>query len=102
MSKAIPFVLESWAADSAFHLHISRSVSEARLQALRLYRRTLKACPEIKKIYQVPISVEEMRKKLRLDFERHSHVDDPVMIDTLVLKGFNDLEEVPNNQDDIL
>jgi hypothetical protein len=35
-----------------------------------------------------------MRKKIRVDMEMHSHVNDPVIIDTLVLKGFNDLEEV--------
>jgi len=82
---------------SGFAVALTRNLSEAHRQALRLYRNALKSCIDIKRLYQVPFSVQDMRRKIRFDFLRHGKVSDVDVIDMLVLKGFNLLEEAREN-----
>lgn len=75
----------------------SRDMADARRGSLRLYRRALKAAPKMVRTYRLPHNVQEIRQKIRYDFESHSHVNDPALVDLLVMKGENKLEEVEQN-----
>lgn len=75
----------------------SRNMAEATRGSLRLYRRALKAAPTMVRTYRLPLEVAEIRRRIRYDFESHSHVTDPAIVDLLVMKGENNLEEVEQN-----
>lgn len=75
----------------------SRNMSEATRGSLRLYRRALKAAPTMVRTYRLPYEVQEIRRRIRVDFETHSHINDPALVDLLVMKGENQLEEVEQN-----
>jgi len=76
---------------------VSRSLPEASRGSTRLYRRALKSIPMIVRTYRLPYDAGEIRRRIRFDFESHGHVTDPAMVDMIVFKGENELEEVTQN-----
>eukprot|EP01125_Pyxidicula_operculata_P002467 TRINITY_DN12327_c0_g1_i1.p1 TRINITY_DN12327_c0_g1~~TRINITY_DN12327_c0_g1_i1.p1 ORF type:complete len:133 (+),score=31.64 TRINITY_DN12327_c0_g1_i1:36-434(+) len=78
-------------------LHYSRDLTVAKQRSVALYRRCLKEAPEIIRNYRLTYTVEEVRKKMKQHFRENAHVTDPIIIDSLVLKGENQLEECRMN-----
>jgi NADH dehydrogenase (ubiquinone) 1 alpha subcomplex subunit 6 len=90
----------AWVAPNTFqrgNVFASRNMADATRSSLRLYRRALKAAPVMVRTYRLPYSVNEIRRAIRYDFESHSRVTDPAIVDLLVMKGENNLEEVEQN-----
>uniref|UniRef100_A0A6B2LRR0 Complex 1 LYR protein domain-containing protein n=1 Tax=Arcella intermedia TaxID=1963864 RepID=A0A6B2LRR0_9EUKA len=71
----------------------SRTLAESRPSVLRLYRRCLVDAPNIIRNYKLHYSVEDLRKVMKANFLEHRNVQDPVLVDTLVMIGENELEE---------
>lgn len=74
-------------------LPLSRTLGEARAGAIRLYRAACKAAPEIVRSYRLQYTPQDLRRKFRFQFEQNKTITDPQLVDLLVLKGENDLEE---------
>lgn len=90
----------AWVSPNTFqrgNVFASRNMAEATRGSLRLYRRALKAAPVMVRTYRLPYDVNEIRRAIRYDFESHSRVSDPAIVDMLVMKGENNLEEVEQN-----
>eukprot|EP01126_Amoeba_proteus_P044354 TRINITY_DN4926_c0_g1_i1.p1 TRINITY_DN4926_c0_g1~~TRINITY_DN4926_c0_g1_i1.p1 ORF type:complete len:137 (-),score=14.14 TRINITY_DN4926_c0_g1_i1:54-464(-) len=79
------------------HVTPSRTLLEARLSSLRMYRRVLKATPLILRMYKPGISIPQMRELFRYHFVSTGTTEDPRLIDNLVLNGEIELEETLQN-----
>ncbi|CAD7088949.1 unnamed protein product [Hermetia illucens] len=66
---------------------------EARKRVLNLYKAWYRQIPYIVMDYDIPMSVEQCREKLREEFMKHSNVSDIRVIDMLVIKGQMELKE---------
>jgi NADH dehydrogenase (ubiquinone) 1 alpha subcomplex subunit 6 len=53
----------------------------------------LRCAPYVKKLYGVELPLNEMRDRIRSEFERHPRFQDPAVVDMLVFKGKQELEE---------
>lgn len=76
----------------------TESKAELRRQALGLYKAWYKQIPAIMYDYRMPISAEAGRSKLREIFVRNSRLQDPKMINSLIMKGQMELNESVNKQ----
>ena len=74
-------------------LNYSRNMLEARQSVARLYRAACKAAPTICRTYRLQYTPADLRKKFRFQIEQNRSLTDPQMVDLLVMKGANDLEE---------
>jgi len=74
----------------------SGSLSEARQKSRELYRDWYRCAPEIVTIHALTIPPSLIRSRIRAEFERHRYVEDPAVIDILVLKSRQDFQEVMN------
>ncbi|XP_019641607.1 PREDICTED: NADH dehydrogenase [ubiquinone] 1 alpha subcomplex subunit 6-like [Branchiostoma belcheri] len=72
---------------------LSQSLPEARRRVRNLYRAWYREIPHTVHAYQLDISVKAGREKVRELFMQNAHVKDPRVIDLLVVKGRQDLEE---------
>lgn len=72
----------------------SASVEEARHRALELFRETCKALPTIMEVYNLDevISRPQLRSKIGAEFRKHAEVTNPKVIDMLVFKGKEELD----------
>nr|8B9Z_W Chain W, NADH dehydrogenase [ubiquinone] 1 alpha subcomplex subunit 6 [Drosophila melanogaster]8BA0_W Chain W, NADH dehydrogenase [ubiquinone] 1 alpha subcomplex subunit 6 [Drosophila melanogaster] len=66
---------------------------EARKRALNLYKAWYRQIPYIVMDYDIPMTVEQCRDKLREEFVKHRNVTDIRVIDMLVIKGQMELKE---------
>ncbi|KAH8405508.1 hypothetical protein KR215_001491 [Drosophila sulfurigaster] len=66
---------------------------EARKRALNLYKAWYRQIPYIVMDYDIPVSVEQCREKLREQFIKNRNVTDIRVIDMLVIKGQMELKE---------
>jgi len=73
---------------------LSASEQEAREKVIRLYRYALSSVKDIRKHYRLNESKEDIAACIRDLFERHRHVQDRKLIDMLVFKGRQDIDEV--------
>eukprot|EP00943_MAST-04B_sp_MAST-4B-sp1_P000092 g92.t1 len=71
----------------------SGSLKEASKRALQLYRNVLKATPKVKTVFDVDMPLSEMRRAITWQFRKSAHIQDPRIVDMLVVKGEMDLEE---------
>ena len=71
----------------------SQSLKEASSRALKLYRNVLKATPKVKTVFDVDMPLPEMRRAITWHFRKSAHIQDPRIVDMLVVKGEMDLEE---------
>lgn len=65
---------------------------------ISLYKAWYRQLPIIIYDYKLPISNEDARSKLREIFVRNSKIEDPKMINALVIKGEMELNETVNKQ----
>jgi NADH dehydrogenase (ubiquinone) 1 alpha subcomplex subunit 6 len=72
----------------------SSSKEEARVRVLSLYKRTLKEIPWMRQTFHLFGTKKDMNEKIRREFLKHKTVKDLFVIDSLIFKGYNDLEEV--------
>eukprot|EP01012_Entosiphon_sulcatum_P064607 TRINITY_DN93429_c0_g1_i1.p1 TRINITY_DN93429_c0_g1~~TRINITY_DN93429_c0_g1_i1.p1 ORF type:complete len:482 (-),score=118.32 TRINITY_DN93429_c0_g1_i1:31-1476(-) len=59
-----------------------------------LYRDIMKGLPYVKLIFEVPLSLDEMRKRVRAMFDEYAGVTDPEAIRQLIIQGSSDFNEV--------
>lgn len=71
----------------------STARSEAFRRVRRLYKAWLLECPHMVEMYELPVSIKRAKEQVRTEFRKHSHVEDPRVIDLLVFKGQQELEE---------
>ena len=71
----------------------SQSLKEASSRALKLYRNVLKATPKVKTVFDVDMPLPEMRRAITWHFRKSAHIQDPRIVDMLVVKREMDLEE---------
>uniref|UniRef100_A0A8C4R4G8 NADH dehydrogenase [ubiquinone] 1 alpha subcomplex subunit 6 n=1 Tax=Eptatretus burgeri TaxID=7764 RepID=A0A8C4R4G8_EPTBU len=72
---------------------LSSDTFEAKRRARELYRTWYREIPQIVHMFQLDVCVTESREKLRQVFKKNSHLQDPRLIDMLVVKGKMELEE---------
>eukprot|EP01128_Nolandella_sp_AFSM9_P005874 TRINITY_DN292_c1_g2_i1.p1 TRINITY_DN292_c1_g2~~TRINITY_DN292_c1_g2_i1.p1 ORF type:complete len:143 (-),score=43.09 TRINITY_DN292_c1_g2_i1:254-682(-) len=80
-----------------FQMKVSTSLPEAQRQMTLLYRQALRSAPLVKRLYSIPMTVVEMRKKIGAEFRSHGAIDNAAVLDVLCLKGYNLLEEAVGN-----
>lgn len=68
-------------------------MQEARQRVIQLYKSWYREMPSIVNIYDVPITVQQGRVKLRQKFLQNRNVKDIRTIDLLVIKGQMELME---------
>ncbi|XP_074649238.1 NADH dehydrogenase [ubiquinone] 1 alpha subcomplex subunit 6-like [Tubulanus polymorphus] len=72
---------------------LSTNKEDARRRVLNLYKAWYRQIPYVVMEYDVPITVQMGRDKIRAEFEKNRHVTDMRNIDLLVIKGQMDLVE---------
>lgn len=73
---------------------VSRTpMQESAFRVRQLYRAWLLECPHMVELYELPLSIERSKQQVRAEFRKHKHVEDPRVIDLLVFKGQQELEE---------
>eukprot|EP00871_Galdieria_phlegrea_P001588 jgi/Galph1/242/GphlegSOOS_G4999.1 len=73
---------------------LSTSDEEARKRVLQLYRYALKSIKDMRKHYRLTETKQEIAACIRDLFEKHREVKDRKLIDRLVFKGRQDIDEV--------
>ncbi|XP_067089325.1 NADH dehydrogenase [ubiquinone] 1 alpha subcomplex subunit 6 [Osmerus mordax] len=74
----------------------SRDLDEAKRRVRELYRAWYREVPNTVSTFQLDITVRQGRDKMREMFDKNKHVNDPRVIDMLVIKGKMDLQETIN------
>ncbi|KAJ3188062.1 putative ATP-dependent RNA helicase ddx47, partial [Irineochytrium annulatum] len=77
--------------------HSSPSAQAARLRALHLYRDWIRAAPDIVRKYYLEVTTEQIRARVRQEFERNRHVRELGLVDILLFKGRLEYEETMNS-----
>lgn len=68
--------------------------AEARTRVMQLYKAWYRQIPQMVAEFDIPVSVERTRDILREKFRTNAHIKDTRVIDMLVIKGQQDLQEV--------
>ncbi|KAF3846779.1 hypothetical protein F7725_003857 [Dissostichus mawsoni] len=71
----------------------SRDLDEAKRRVRELYRAWYREIPSTVALFQLDINVRTGRDKVREMFDKNKHVNDPRVIDMLVIKGKMELQE---------
>ncbi|CAG9760641.1 unnamed protein product [Ceutorhynchus assimilis] len=75
---------------------LSLDKEEARKRVVSLYKAWFRQLPYIVKQYDMPKSVEQLRDRLREEFNKHQDIKDVRIVDMLVIKGQMELMETVN------
>merc|ERR1712243_246603 len=78
---------------SKWRLLRDRLAKESNNCVLTLYKAWYRQIPYIVMEYDIPKNEAQCRKKLREEFEKHSHIADIRVVDMLVVKGQMELVE---------
>mmetsp|Transcript_6177 Transcript_6177/g.10658 ORF Transcript_6177/g.10658 Transcript_6177/m.10658 type:complete len:133 (-) Transcript_6177:264-662(-) len=78
---------------SAFSTISSKTLQEANAKSAALYRQTLKSIPQIISMYALDVTPAELKPIIDNEFRKYSQVKDPQVLDVLVYKGKQELEE---------
>ncbi|XP_017892336.1 NADH dehydrogenase [ubiquinone] 1 alpha subcomplex subunit 6 [Ceratina calcarata] len=73
---------------------LSLTPIEARRRVITLYKAWYRQIPFIQYNYDLPKTSEDCKKKLREEFERYANVQDIRVIDSLLIRGQMELQEV--------
>lgn len=73
---------------------LSSSESEASMKVHALYRDALRGIGEIRKNYSIVEDAQLVRDVIRDAFERYPHVSDTKIVDMLVFKGRQEIDEI--------
>ena len=65
----------------------------ASARVVKLYRAFCRELPHSIAMYSIPVVERDARHMILLHFRRHGHVRDPRVIEMLIQKGYNELEE---------
>ncbi|XP_061604120.1 NADH dehydrogenase [ubiquinone] 1 alpha subcomplex subunit 6 [Phyllopteryx taeniolatus] len=71
----------------------SRDLDEAKRRVRELYRAWYREVPNTVAIFQLDITTQQGREKVREMFNKNKHVTDPRLVDMLVIKGKMELQE---------
>ncbi|KAJ8254321.1 hypothetical protein COCON_G00209330 [Conger conger] len=71
----------------------SRDLDEAKRRVRELYKAWYREVPNAVTMFQLDISVQQGRDKVREMFHKNKHITDPRVIDMLVIKGKMELQE---------
>eukprot|EP00123_Amoebidium_parasiticum_P019317 comp24514_c0_seq1/m.46765 comp24514_c0_seq1/g.46765 ORF comp24514_c0_seq1/g.46765 comp24514_c0_seq1/m.46765 type:complete len:118 (-) comp24514_c0_seq1:152-505(-) len=71
----------------------SSSAQEARSRVLSLYRAWMRETPTITDKYQLDIPMSQVRAKIREEFKKNAQIKDVRVVDLLVFKGKQELDE---------
>merc|ERR1712048_1208879 len=71
----------------------SRSMKEASRRSIRLYRDILRALPAAVREHELKYSVKESQDRLRTIFRNNGKLTNLGVVDMMVFKGYQDLEE---------
>uniref|UniRef100_UPI0025ADF8C7 NADH dehydrogenase [ubiquinone] 1 alpha subcomplex subunit 6 n=1 Tax=Doryrhamphus excisus TaxID=161450 RepID=UPI0025ADF8C7 len=71
----------------------SRDFDEAKRRVRELYRAWYREVPNAVAMFQLDITVQQGRDKVREMFNKNKHVTDPRLMDMLVIKGKMELQE---------
>ncbi|KAJ3103871.1 NADH dehydrogenase 1 alpha subcomplex subunit 6 ndufa6 [Phlyctochytrium planicorne] len=74
----------------------SGSLAQARRRALQLYRDWIRAAPVIVERFQLEISTETVRSRIRTEFESKRFVQELPVLDILLTKGRMEYDETLN------
>ncbi|KAI9316163.1 hypothetical protein DFJ73DRAFT_881413, partial [Zopfochytrium polystomum] len=74
----------------------SASLTQARRRALLAYRDWIRASPHIVELYQLDITTSALKRRVRQAYEESRHVSDLGVIDVMLLKSRQELEETLN------
>lgn len=77
---------------------LSLDKKEARFRALNLYKAWYRQLPIILYDYNMTITPEQARSRLREIFVKNSHINDVKLINSLVIRGQMELNESVNKQ----
>lgn len=73
---------------------LSGSLAEARSRVLNLYRTSIRDIPEMRKNYNLNETPALIRDCIRAQFEMHAGVRDAKVLDMLVFKGRQNIDEI--------
>eukprot|EP00093_Oithona_nana_P006170 06170.XXX_173931_174369_1 [CDS] Oithona nana genome sequencing. len=68
--------------------------NEARLRVLSLYKAWCRQLPFMVSEFDIPVNEVQAKAKLREKFTANAHIKDARVIDMMVIKGQQDLQEV--------
>ncbi|KAJ8387543.1 hypothetical protein AAFF_G00152390 [Aldrovandia affinis] len=74
----------------------SRDLDEAKLRVRQLYKAWYREVPNTVTVYQLDITAQQGREKVREMFFKNRHITDPRVIDMLVIKGKMEFQETIN------
>ncbi|KEZ41528.1 hypothetical protein SAPIO_CDS7687 [Scedosporium apiospermum] len=74
----------------------SANWSDAKRRVLSAYRSWIRAAPEIRTMYNVPLPVSALRTRVRQEFERHRFVNKLAVVDVLIMKNNAEYQEMMN------
>lgn len=77
---------------------LSLEKKDVRNRAINLYKAWYRQIPIVFYDYNIPLTVEEGRSKLREIFVKNSRITDPRVADQLIIKGQIELNESVNKQ----
>ncbi|KAJ8681431.1 hypothetical protein QAD02_017218 [Eretmocerus hayati] len=73
---------------------LSLNRDEARRRVFNLYKAWIRQVPLILMDYEIPKNEQDLKRKIREEFQKNAHVKDIRALDMLVIKGQMELKEV--------
>lgn len=84
-----------WSASKAIKPLLKQpgSLSEASKESMELFRIIAREVPRMQNLYDIPLPVGEIRRRLANAFRKNADIKDPRVVHLMVQKGYMELEE---------